>query len=122
MLKGDVNVGDEITVFQNCGINDNQLVTFSEMKPMEKGDQWIFFMFYDSEKEGYWCIGDYTSRFPVPQSQTATLSRSADAASGNQLAANVEKMTNNDFGVYADVFPARELYCDLIAHYDCTMQ
>lgn len=122
VLKGDVNVGDEITVFQNCGVDNNKLVTFSEMKPMEKGDQWIFFLSYDSERQGYWCVGDYTSRFPVPQSQIATLSLSNNADSDAELENDVNKMTNDDFGVYGNVDPAKELYCDLITHYDCTLQ
>ncbi len=122
VLKGDVNVGDEITVIQDCGIHDGKLVTFSDMKPMKKGDQWIFFLRYDSTYEGHWCMGDYYGRFPVPEAQTATLSRTVTADSKAQLEGEIEKMTNEDFGVYDDVSPMRELYYDVITHYDCTLQ
>ncbi|MBQ7131126.1 MAG: hypothetical protein IJO29_01005 [Oscillospiraceae bacterium] len=122
VLKGDVNVGDEITAIQDCGIHDGKLVTFSDMEPMKKGDQWIFFLSYDSTYEGYWCMGDYNGRFPVPKTQTATLSRTVTADSKAQLEGEIEKMTNEDFGVYDDVSPMRELYYDVITHYDCTLQ
>lgn len=122
VLKGDVNVGDEITAIQDCGIHDGKLVTFSDMEPMKKGDRWIFFLVSDSTYGGYWCVGDYSSRFPVPETQTATLSRTVTADSKAQLEGEIEKMTNEDFGVYDDVSPMRELYYDVITHYDCTLQ
>lgn len=122
VLKGNVNVGDEITAIQACGIHNDKLVTFSDMEPMAKGDQWIFFLIYDETYGGYWCTSDYSSRFPVPSGQSATLSRSVNANTEAQLVSEIEKMTHEDFGVYSDVAPMKDLYYDVITHYDCTLQ
>lgn len=66
ILKGSVD-SDTIKMSQRYGIDeDNRLITFSEMTPMEKGDQWIFFLTYNESKDMYWASGDYTGRYPVP--------------------------------------------------------
>lgn len=70
VLKGELP-DEPIKISQRYGILDdpNQLVTFSEMTPMEKGAEWIFFLYYDEIGDTYWCAGDYTGRYPVPNEQ-----------------------------------------------------
>lgn len=67
VLKGDL-VETTIKVSQRYGIDENQnkLITFSEMTPMNESDEWIFFLYYDKVYDTYWCAGDYTGRYPVP--------------------------------------------------------
>ena len=45
-----------------------ELLSFSGLTPMKKGDAWIFFLKYDQENDIYWCAGDYTGRYPIPDS------------------------------------------------------
>ncbi len=122
VLKGDLKVGDEITVSQDCGQYKDQFVTFSDMEPLIKGDQWIFCLCTVDGKDEYFFAGDYSSRFPVPDSQTASLSRSADTDSKALLQNKIDKMTNEDFGVYEDISPMKDVYLDVITNYDCTLQ
>ena len=67
VLKGTTDE-DSLKISQRYGILDEpyQLVTFSEMTAMEKGDEWIFFLYYDDSNDTYWCSGDYTGRYPLP--------------------------------------------------------
>lgn len=67
VLKGNTDE-KTIKISQRYGIDENQdkLITFSEMTPMNKGEQWIFFLSYDEINKIYWCSGDYTGRYPVP--------------------------------------------------------
>lgn len=70
ILKGDV-VDPTIKVSQRYGIDENQnkLITFSELTPMKEADEWIFFLYYDKVYDTYWCAGDYTGRYPVPNEE-----------------------------------------------------
>lgn len=43
------------------------------MTPMNKGEQWIFFLSYDEINETYWCTGDYTGRHPVPNEKIISI-------------------------------------------------
>ncbi len=124
VIIGDAKVSDTITVAQRYGIEESSgnLITFSDLTPMRKGDQWIFFLSYGESTGYYWCTSDYSSRFPVPSGQSATLSRSVNANTEAQLVSEIEKMTHEDFGVYSDVAPMKDLYYDVITHYDCTLQ
>lgn len=67
VLYGDCS-SDTLVLSQRYGITDdtNQLVTFSDMTPMNKGDKWIFFLYFDEVSNSYWCSGDYTGRYPLP--------------------------------------------------------
>lgn len=67
VLKGELP-DEPIKISQRYGILEdrNRLVTFSNMTPMEKGAEWIFFLYYDEIGDTYWCAGDYTGRYPVP--------------------------------------------------------
>lgn len=37
------------------------------MTPMKKGEEWIFFLYYDAVNDTYWCAGDYSGRYPLPE-------------------------------------------------------
>ena len=67
VLKGEPPEGD-ITISQRYGIQDDpaQIVTFSSLTPMIKGDEWLFFLRYDAAGSTWWCAGDYSGRYPVP--------------------------------------------------------
>lgn len=56
-----------IKVSQRYGIPDGrkEIITFSSLLPMSSGDEWIFFLTYDSSSETYRCTGDCCGRMPV---------------------------------------------------------
>ena len=71
VLFGDVNVGDKLVVGQHYYIDeeDGRLITHSDMTPMVKGDEWLFFLGFEPKlKDTYWYIGDSDGRYPVPNS------------------------------------------------------
>ncbi|MCM1334163.1 MAG: hypothetical protein NC084_00820 [Bacteroides sp.] len=74
VLKGELPE-KPIRISQRYGVVDDldQLVTFSEMTPMEKGTEWIFFLYYDEKGDTYWCAGDYTGRYPVPNEKISSV-------------------------------------------------
>ena len=67
VLKGKVD-SETIKVSQSYGIEEDtgRLITFSEMTPMKKGENWIFFLKYNESNDSYWCAGDYSGRYPLP--------------------------------------------------------
>lgn len=67
VLKGEAP--DRITLSQRYGVlaEENKLVTFSGMTPMNMNEEWIFFLYYDETNDTYWCSGDYTGRYPLPE-------------------------------------------------------
>ena len=67
VLKGDPPEED-IKISQRYGIQEKpeQIVTFSDLTPMIKGDEWLFFLKYDALNSTYWCAGDHCGRYPVP--------------------------------------------------------
>ncbi len=78
VLKGSVD-SDTIKMSQRYGIDrTNRLITFSDMTPMEKGDQWIFFLIYDEPNDMYWASGDYTGRYPVPNDELISACEKVD--------------------------------------------
>lgn len=82
VLKGDKSVNDEVKVSQRYGYCEQDgvktLAAFSGLTPMNKGDKWILFLFYDEAEETYWVTGDFTGRYPVPDGKTKTQSDSAE--------------------------------------------
>lgn len=65
VIKGEAP--DRINISQRYGISDSgELTAFSGLPPMKKGDKRIFFLKYDKENDTYWCEGDFTGRYPVP--------------------------------------------------------
>lgn len=68
VLSGDVNVGDHLRIAQAYGVLDDRLISFSKLTPMQKGDEWIFFLRLSSVGEIYWCAGDTDGRYPIKNS------------------------------------------------------
>ena len=109
VLKGTTDE-DSLKISQRYGILDEpyQLVTFSEMTAMEKGDEWIFFLYYDDSNDTYWCSGDYTGRYPLPDDSLTAVCNEVNQIreerenwlSGKQT--DVTANANNDY-VYTSV-------------------
>lgn len=65
VLKGEA--AETVKISQKyCISTDGELLTFSELTPMKKGDTWLFFLSYDAQNDTYWCAGDFTGRYPLP--------------------------------------------------------
>lgn len=66
VFKGDVEVGDTISVCQQYGVDEEggNFWTFSNLTPMLDGDTWLFFL-YDNRGENYMCCGDEDGRYPI---------------------------------------------------------
>ncbi|SDA28958.1 hypothetical protein SAMN02910447_02978 [Ruminococcus sp. YE71] len=65
VIKGTPS--DILSISQCYGIsNEGELVSFSGLSPMQKGDIWVFFLNYDEVNDTYWCEGDFTGRYPLP--------------------------------------------------------
>jgi hypothetical protein len=71
VLKGDIRVGEVVTVAQAYAYEAERgvLITFSGLTPMHKGDRWIYFLEYDENTQAYKSSGDSCGRFPVPTEQ-----------------------------------------------------
>ncbi|MDE6732590.1 MAG: hypothetical protein K2J77_06915 [Oscillospiraceae bacterium] len=67
VLLGDVNVGDRLTTLQDSGIIDGIFYTFSDLTPMQKGDEWLFFLAKD-DNDVYWVMCDSDGRYPTKNS------------------------------------------------------
>ena len=78
ILKG--KAPQRIVISQRYIINaqNGELIAFTEMTPMKKGDRWIFFLQYDKERKTYWCAGDYSGRYPMPDEKLHLLCKKTD--------------------------------------------
>ena len=97
VLKGDVEVGDKLTVIQSYGVVDGQLVSISDLTPMVKGDTWLFFLKKSSRSDVFWCEGDSDGRYPVPNSKNRTLAISEYSELG------VYDEQNFKSGIYSEI-------------------
>ena len=72
-LKG--NTTDTLKICQRYAYikETNTIVTCSELKPMIKGDSWLFFLKYDETNDCYWVTGDSDGRYPVPPADGSTV-------------------------------------------------
>lgn len=97
VLKGNVQIGDILTISQRYSIleAENQVVTFSDMTPMNQGDRWIFFLIYDELGDTYWCTGDCDGRYPLPDEEITELCQEAMAImkARDSLLAGQEKIS-----------------------------
>ncbi|MBR4341810.1 MAG: hypothetical protein IKP88_03705 [Lachnospiraceae bacterium] len=66
VLKGDCNSGT-IKIKQNDFIDEDnkRIITYSELTPMIKNGEWIYFLKSAENTEFYYMAGDYTCRYPV---------------------------------------------------------
>lgn len=67
VLMGDVNVGDRLSTLQDSGVVDGKFYSFSELTPMIKGDEWLFFLAKD-DNDLYWVMCDSDGRYPTKNS------------------------------------------------------
>ena len=102
VLRGDINVGDTITVGQKYAVVDGQLLTMSDLTPMVRGDTWIFFLFNNYDSGIYYCCGDSDGRYPVPNSD-------------NQVIALTEY---SNLGVYDEYNFKRGIYNEILEKYN----
>ncbi len=79
ILKGSPDK-KELKISQRYGTEEerNALVTFSSMTPMKKGEEWIFFLYYDAVNDTYWCAGDYSGRYPLPESDVLEICKKVE--------------------------------------------
>lgn len=68
VLKGSVEAGDSVNVLQNSGVVNDQLLVFDELTPIQKGDEWMFFLSRSEEHDGYWICGCADGRYPTKNS------------------------------------------------------
>lgn len=73
VLIGNANIGDTLQIVQEYGIVDGDLVTFSDLTPMQKGDEWLFFLTKDSDLDVYYCASDTFGRYPVSSTENAPM-------------------------------------------------
>ena len=102
VLIGNANIGDTLQIVQEYGIVDGDLVTFSDLTPMQKGDEWLFFLTKDSDLDVYYCVGDSDGRYPVPNAENEPMPLS-DCP---------------DLGVYDEQNFQRDIYNEILEKYD----
>ena len=70
-VKGDAG-SKQISISQRYCIDEEnkRLITFSDMTPMVKDSEWVYFLRYDEKDGVYWTVGDYTGRYPLDASIT----------------------------------------------------
>lgn len=102
VLIGNANIGDTLQIVQEYGIVDGDLVTFSDLTPMQKGDEWLFFLTKDSDSDVYYCAGDSDGRYPIPSAENAPMPLS----------------DSSDLGVYSEQNFQRDIYNEILEKYD----
>ena len=102
VFKGDVNVGDTLTICQNYAVVEDRFVTYSALTPMMKGDTWIFFLGSSDNGEYYFCTSDSDGRYPV---KDFTYTR-------------IALTENEDLGVYEVKDFKEEIYNEILEKYD----
>lgn len=109
VLKG-APASEEIKIVQSYFVQDEpeQLVSFSGLTPMVRGEEWLFFLRYDKEKDNYWCAGDYCGRYPVPNEE---IKAKLDEIGEQGL---LDKKT---LGIYDDSENNTYLYRDIIEYF-----
>ena len=104
VLMGDVKVGDKLSIDQRYAVVDDELITFSELTPMQNGDEWVFFLRKRTNSDHYICSADSDSRFPTKNS-----------ASNNKAMILAESA---ELGVYNETDFNRDIYNEIVAKYD----
>lgn len=96
---------DKVEVSQRCGYipEDGQLVTSSAMTPMQSGDRWIMFLYRGDNSGTYWCAGDSSGRYPLPNG-------GLDAA-----ISAVQSIADGRCGIFAEHTPLSESEMDAAA-------
>ena len=102
VFKGDVEEGDCVDIHQRYGITDGRLVSFSDLTPMQKGDEWLFFLRNSTDNNGYWCACDTYGRYPVPNVENEPMPLS----------------DSPDLGVYSEQNFQKDIYNEILEKYD----
>ncbi len=113
-LSGEiVAAASHPTVSQRYGVleEQNKLVTFSGLAPMNKGDKWIFFLSYDEQNSTYWVEGDTSGRYPLPEGGIAELYKKARAVVEQR-----DAFLNSAEKISADEIPPENAYLYLDAN------
>lgn len=108
VLMGDVNVGDKLSTLQDSGIVDGKFYTFSELTPMVKGDEWLFFLAKD-DNDVYWVMCDSDGRYPTKSS----------AESNRRVAfKNAALSDSYQLGVFDEESFNQSIYGEIVEKYD----
>lgn len=103
VMKGNVSVDDEIKVSMRYGIVDGELLTSSSLTPMQKGDEWVFFLRKQSDADVYWHRGDSDGRYPTKKSSENKIMPLSDAP---------------ELGVYNETDFNEKIYNELVEKYN----
>lgn len=108
VLMGYVNVGDKLSTLQYSGIADGRFYSFSELTPMIKGDEWLFFLAKD-DNDVYWVMCDSDGRYPTKNS-----------ASKNRRMTfkNAELSDSYQLGVFDKEDFNQSIYDEIVEKYD----
>ncbi|MBD5383809.1 MAG: M23 family metallopeptidase [Ruminococcaceae bacterium] len=66
VVKGDRIEGEEILICGNGIVHDGNFYYLCCFMPMVKGDKWIYFLRWNSDKNYYSTVGFEEARYPVP--------------------------------------------------------
>lgn len=102
VIKGDVKVGDTLTIAQEYAVIENRFLTYSELTPMQEGDTWLFFLFNNDNSGIYYCSGDSDGRYPIR----------------NCVYSKVAFTENEDLGVYDKENFNEKIYAEILDKYD----
>lgn len=108
VLMGDVNVGDRLSTLQDSGVVDGKFYSFSELTPMIKDDEWIFFLAKD-DNDLYWVMCDSDGRYPTKNS-----------AENNRRVTfkNAALSDSYQLGVFDEESFNRSIYDEIVEKYD----
>ncbi|GHU56560.1 hypothetical protein FACS1894132_14090 [Clostridia bacterium] len=128
VFKGDVAVGDKLNICQDYGVTANdELYSQSKLTPMEKDDEWLFFLELDLRHEDYTCsANDFGfGRYPIP---TAEIEETVDKLEelSTKKPKNWQKeykkeqknLKTEDFGVFSEENIKIDIYSKILDNYD----
>ena len=90
IIKGNntVNEGDEIIISQSYAVYDDELLTYSGLTPMLKGDKWFYFLIKNENTDTYRATGDTDGRYH------------SSGLFPSYLEQTIFPLANNNLGVY----------------------
>lgn len=70
VIQGDAKVGDVVIINQSIGVYGGKLISTSQLTPMVKGDQWIYFLKVGTGDSSCWTVNDSDGRYLPPDCTT----------------------------------------------------
>ncbi len=70
VIQGDAKVGDVVIINQSIGVYGGKLISTSQLTPMVKGDQWIYFLKVGTGDSSCWTVNDSDGRYLPPNCTT----------------------------------------------------